>query len=60
MEIAFGIAAAIVVVMIAGVFLGIDDIIKKAIDAKIEIARENRRAADASLEETRIKARAHL
>ena len=56
MEIAFGIALVIVVVMMAAAFLGYDDIIKKAIDANVEIARENRRAAEARAEEARIKA----
>lgn len=56
MEIAFGIALVIVVVMMAAAFLGYDDIIKKAIDANVEIARENRRAAEARAEEARIRA----
>jgi len=60
MEIVVGIAFAIVVVMLGAVFLGYDDIIKKAIDAKVEIARENRRAAEASLETARIAAHADI
>lgn len=56
MDIAIGIGAAVFIVLFGAHLFGFDDIIKKAIDAKVKVAEENRRTAEANLEAARLTA----
>jgi hypothetical protein len=49
--------AAVAVILLALHLFNFDALIEKVWNKKAEIANDNRRAAEASLEETRIKAR---
>lgn len=64
MEIALGIGIAVAIVALAVMFglyvFNFDNLIEKIWNKKTEIASDNRRTAEASLEEARIKANASV
>lgn len=59
MEIIGGIVGGIVVVIILGSALGLDDFILEIYKTKIEIAKEHRLEAEARLEEARLRSNPH-
>lgn len=58
MEIAIGILIVIVGTMFAASLFGFDDLLKAAIEAKMKVAEETRRTAEANLEAARLAASA--